>query len=36
VLNLLSLDEKLDLIQSTASSPETHCEQSDAAPSSSD
>jgi len=35
VLNLLSLDEKLDLIQSTASSPETRCEQSGEAPSSS-
>lgn len=36
VLNLLSLDERLDIIQSTASAPETRSEQSDAGPSSSD
>lgn len=36
VLNLLQLDEKLQVIQATASAQESHCAQSDVAPSSLD
>ena len=36
VLTLLQLDEKLDIIQTSASAQESRCEQSDEAPSSSD